>query len=69
VIGRKIGFTNRTIWAKYAVYAPIWGFVFDTTVCDIPPLRQAAQHPTRRKSAESDLSPPPRKFRVTSSAA
>ena len=32
VIGRKIGFTNRTIWAEYAVYAPIWGFVFDTTM-------------------------------------
>src|SRR3954451_24720399 len=26
VIGRKIGFTNRTIWAEYAVYAPMWGF-------------------------------------------
>src|SRR5215472_10716833 len=29
VIGRKIGFTNRTIWAEYGVYAPLWGFVFD----------------------------------------
>jgi 2-oxo-3-hexenedioate decarboxylase len=45
VIGRKIGFTNRTIWAEYAVYAPIWGFVFDTTVFDLPPPRQAARHP------------------------
>ena len=27
VIGRKIGFTNRTIWAEYGVHAPIWGFV------------------------------------------
>jgi 2-oxo-3-hexenedioate decarboxylase len=44
VIGRKIGFTNRTIWAEYAVYAPMWGFVFDTTVHDLPPPRQAAQH-------------------------
>ena len=26
-IGRKIGFTNRTIWAEYGVYAPIWGYV------------------------------------------
>ncbi len=31
-IGRKIGFTNRTIWAEYGVYEPIWGFVYDTTV-------------------------------------
>jgi 2-oxo-3-hexenedioate decarboxylase len=45
VIGRKIGFTNRTIWAEYAVYAPMWGFVFDTTVRDLPPPRRGAQHP------------------------
>jgi 2-oxo-3-hexenedioate decarboxylase len=45
VIGRKIGFTNRTIWAEYGVYAPMWGFVFDTTVHDIPTPRFAAQHP------------------------
>lgn len=31
-IGRKIGFTNRTIWAEYGVYAPIWGYVYDKTV-------------------------------------
>jgi 2-oxo-3-hexenedioate decarboxylase len=45
VVGRKIGFTNRTIWTEYAVYAPMWGFVFDTTVRDLPPPRLAAQHP------------------------
>jgi 2-oxo-3-hexenedioate decarboxylase len=32
VLGRKIGFTNRTIWEQYNVYAPIWGYVFDRTV-------------------------------------
>jgi 2-oxo-3-hexenedioate decarboxylase len=32
VVGRKIGFTNRTIWDQYGVYAPIWGFVYDRTV-------------------------------------
>jgi 2-oxo-3-hexenedioate decarboxylase len=32
VLGRKIGFTNRTIWEQYGVYAPIWGYVYDTTV-------------------------------------
>jgi 2-keto-4-pentenoate hydratase len=31
-VGRKIGFTNRTIWAQYGVYAPIWGYVFDQSV-------------------------------------
>jgi 2-oxo-3-hexenedioate decarboxylase len=30
--GFKIGFTNRTIWALYQVYAPIWGSVWDTTL-------------------------------------
>src|SRR5690349_17616955 len=34
--GYKIGFTNRTIWERYNVYAPIWGTVWDTTLqlCD-----------------------------------
>ncbi len=31
-LGRKIGFTNRTIWAEYDVYAPMWGHVYDRTV-------------------------------------
>jgi 2-keto-4-pentenoate hydratase len=30
--GRKIGFTNRTIWDEYQVYAPIWGDMYATTV-------------------------------------
>jgi 2-oxo-3-hexenedioate decarboxylase len=34
-VGRKIGFTNRTIWAEYGVYAPIWGYVYDSTVGDL----------------------------------
>lgn len=32
VIGRKIGFTNTTIWAEYNVAAPIWGYVYDTSL-------------------------------------
>jgi len=32
VVGRKIGFTNRTIWEEYAVYAPMWGYVYDRTI-------------------------------------
>ncbi len=31
-VGRKIGFTNRTIWDEYQVYAPIWGDMYATTV-------------------------------------
>jgi len=35
-LGYKIGFTNRGIWARYGVFEPIWGPVWDTTVerCD-----------------------------------
>jgi 2-oxo-3-hexenedioate decarboxylase len=34
-LGRKIGFTNRTIWAEYNVFAPMWGYVYDRTVHDL----------------------------------
>jgi 2-oxo-3-hexenedioate decarboxylase len=34
-LGRKIGFTNRTIWEEYGVYAPMWGYVYDRTVHDL----------------------------------
>lgn len=30
-VGYKIGFTNRGIWARYGVYGPIWGPVWNTT--------------------------------------
>jgi len=35
-VGRKIGFTNRTIWAEYGVRAPIWSHVYDSTVLHAP---------------------------------
>jgi len=31
-VGRKIGFTNKTIWKEYNVSAPIFGSMYDTTV-------------------------------------
>lgn len=31
-VGRKIGFTNRTIWPRYGVHEPIWGTVYDRTL-------------------------------------
>jgi 2-oxo-3-hexenedioate decarboxylase len=37
--GFKIGFTNRTLWDRYGVHAPIWGTVWDTT---LQPLDDAA---------------------------
>jgi 2-oxo-3-hexenedioate decarboxylase len=30
--GYKVGFTNRTIWERYGVHAPIWGTVWNTTL-------------------------------------
>jgi 2-keto-4-pentenoate hydratase len=35
-VGFKVGFTNRTIWPRYGIYAPIWGTVWDGTLqfCD-----------------------------------
>lgn len=31
-VGRKIGFTNRTIWERYGVYQPMWAPVWSRTV-------------------------------------
>ena len=31
-VGRKIGFTNRTLWSRYGVFEPMWGMVYDRTV-------------------------------------
>src|SRR5688500_16839470 len=30
-VGRKIGFTNRTLWQRYGVHEPMWGTVYDRT--------------------------------------
>jgi 2-oxo-3-hexenedioate decarboxylase len=35
VLGRKIGFTNRTIWDEYQIDAPMWGYLYDRTVRDL----------------------------------
>jgi 2-oxo-3-hexenedioate decarboxylase len=31
-VGRKIGFTNRNIWAEYGATSPIWAHIYDGTV-------------------------------------
>lgn len=38
-VGRKIGFTNRTIWPRYGVYVPMWAHVWAHTVHDAPANR------------------------------
>jgi 2-oxo-3-hexenedioate decarboxylase len=64
-VGRKIGFTNRNIWAEYGVYQPIWGDIYDTTVHDVTlgSLVEVSQLPEPRIEPEivlglgRDLSP------------
>ena len=40
-VGRKIGFTNRSIWSRYGVYEPIWGTVYDRTLIESTDNRSA----------------------------
>ena len=35
-LGRKIGFTNCAIWPIYDVDAPLWGWVYDSTLHRLP---------------------------------
>ena len=35
VVGRKIGFTNRGIWARYGVSSPMWGDVLADTCTEL----------------------------------
>ena len=60
-VGRKIGFTNRTIWPRYGVYQPMWAHVWSHTVhfatdgkasLDLKPLRAAADRTGGRVQAE-----------------
>ena len=37
-VGRKIGFTNSSIWDEYNVHAPIWGWMYEGSVHDIDAL-------------------------------
>ena len=34
-VGRKIGFTNHRMWESYDVKAPIWGYMYHSTVRQI----------------------------------
>ena len=31
-VGRKIGFTNKTIWPEYRIDNPIWGYMYSSSV-------------------------------------
>lgn len=46
-VGRKIGFTNPAMWAQYGVSAPVWAYVYDTTVtylADTPDTSSSSLH-------------------------
>jgi 2-oxo-3-hexenedioate decarboxylase len=51
--GRKIGFTNRTIWDEYGVFAPMWGYIYDTTLFELA----NTQHVDLSKFAEPRIEP------------
>lgn len=36
-VGRKIGLTNFAVWEKYGIDAPIWSYVYDSTVQETGP--------------------------------
>ena len=35
ITGRKIGFTNRQMWAEHGVQAPVWGYCTDRTTFEL----------------------------------
>jgi 2-oxo-3-hexenedioate decarboxylase len=53
-IGRKIGFTNRNIWAEYGATAPIWAHVYDRTLVYAPDGRASI---SLKESARPRLEP------------
>ena len=38
LVGWKVGFTNRSVWASLGIDAPIWGPMYDTTVFETKPV-------------------------------
>lgn len=40
-VGRKIGFTNSSIWPEYGVWAPIWGPMYRHTVQELAAIDQS----------------------------
>ena len=53
-VGRKIGFTNRTIWPRYGVWQPMWAHVWRETVAHAPDGRATV---TLAPAAEPRIEP------------
>jgi len=54
-VGRKIGFTNRTIWDEYQVFAPIWGDMYATTLLDTDGTAQLELSPYLEPRIEPEI--------------
>jgi len=55
--GFKIGFTNRKIWPRYNVFAPIWGTVWDSTLVEVPPSGCAEAQVSLTPSCQPRIEP------------
>jgi 2-oxo-3-hexenedioate decarboxylase len=53
-IGRKIGFTNADMWAKFGVREPIWAYLYDTTVVQLHATETTCE---LRRFAEPKIEP------------
>jgi 2-keto-4-pentenoate hydratase len=42
-VGRKIGFTNPDMWARFGVREPVWAYIYDTTVVHLHDTRTTCQ--------------------------
>jgi hypothetical protein len=52
VVGREIGFTNATIWTEFAVNAPMWDYVYESSRHDLTALVGSSD---RRRNVETPL--------------
>ena len=52
--GFKLGFTNRHIWQRYQVFAPIWGTVYDSTLAFCEGEGEMALHGTCQPRLEPE---------------
>jgi 2-oxo-3-hexenedioate decarboxylase len=41
-VGRKIGFTDRNAWSKFSAEAPMWGYIYASTVHDLEDTSQTS---------------------------
>jgi 2-oxo-3-hexenedioate decarboxylase len=55
ILGRKIGFTNRTIWPEYGVDAPNWGYITDRTTSDLGAISALSLKPFSEPKIEPEI--------------